>query len=87
MNSSVCVAGVRSALRVLPLVLLVLAPSGRATAGVSAYLPLDLVPELESRVERVLVLAGMPVMTRPVRVATVLEALSAACARDKQLGA
>ena len=85
MNSSVCVAGVRSALRVLPLVLLVLAPSGRATAGVSAYLPLDLAPELESRVERVLVLAGMPVMTRPVRVATVLEALSAACARDKQL--
>jgi hypothetical protein len=59
--------------------------SARALAGASAYLPLDLAPELESRVERALVLAGVPVMTRPIRVDMVLAALPAACERDKLL--
>ena len=65
--------------------LLALAPVTGAVAGVSAYLPLDLAPELESRVERALVLAGVPVMTRPLRVTTVLKALPAVCARNKAL--
>jgi hypothetical protein len=59
--------------------------SARALAGVSAYLPVNLAPELEARVERALALAGVPVMTRPIRVATVLEALPAVCERDKLL--
>jgi len=67
------------------LLLLALITTGRAVAGVSAYLPLNLAPELESRIERVLVLAGVPVMTRPIRVATVVDALSDACPRNKSL--
>lgn len=56
-----------------------------ACAAVSAYLPLNLAPEMESRIERLLVLAGVPVMTRPIRVATVLDALPAACRQDRAL--
>ncbi len=78
-------SGARHALRARSLTLLVLLATGRAAAGVSPYLPLDLAPVLESRVERLLVLAGVPVMTRPLRVATVLEALPAACAYDRVL--
>ncbi len=85
MNLPVRLAAARPAPRVLPLVLLAMLPAGRAVAAVSAYLPLNLQPELESRIERVLVLAGVPVMTRPVRVATVLEALPAVCARNRVL--
>ncbi len=59
--------------------------SAQALAGASAYLPVNLAPELESRVERLLVLAGVPVMTRPIRVEVVLAALPAACERDKLL--
>ncbi|HEV7432510.1 MAG TPA: capsule assembly Wzi family protein, partial [Steroidobacteraceae bacterium] len=67
------------------LVLLGLLITARAQAGVSAYLPLSLAPEIESRVERLLVLAGVPVMTRPIRVATVVEALASACRTNKSL--
>lgn len=58
---------------------------GAAHAGVSAYLPLDLAPEVELRVERVLTLAGVTVMTRPIRVATVQDALPIACPKDRAL--
>jgi hypothetical protein len=54
-------------------------------AGVSAYLPLDLDPELEARIEQGLVLADVPVLARPIRVATVQEALPAVCAADPGL--
>jgi hypothetical protein len=57
----------------------------QATAQVSQYLPLSLAPEVESRIERLMVLAGVPVMTRPIRVATVMHALSAACPRNRNL--
>lgn len=67
------------------LLLLALATTGRALAGVTAYLPLSLAPEVESRVERLLVLAGVPVMTRPIRVATVLDAMSGACPTNRSL--
>ena len=43
--------------------------------GVSPYLPLNLEPEIESQIERVLILADMPVMTRPIAAAAVLDAL------------
>lgn len=67
------------------LLFLVLFTTGRATAGASAYLPLSLAPEMEARIERLLVLAGMPVMTRPIRVATVVDALSVGCPEYRSL--
>src|SRR5580658_9436978 len=54
-------------------------------SGASPYLPLNLSPEIERQVERVLVLGGHPVMTRPVPIAAVLEALPKACRRDAAL--
>ncbi|HEY5020585.1 MAG TPA: capsule assembly Wzi family protein, partial [Steroidobacteraceae bacterium] len=54
-------------------------------SGASPYLPLNLSPEIERQVERVLVLGGRAVMTRPVPIATVLEALPKACQRDAKL--
>jgi hypothetical protein len=53
--------------------------------GVSPYLPLNLAPELEREVERVLILGDRPVMTRPIPAALVLEALPKACAIDPAL--
>jgi Capsule assembly protein Wzi len=53
--------------------------------GVSPYLPLDLEPQMEREIERVLILAGKPVMTRPIAAATVLEALPKACKVDAVL--
>ncbi len=53
--------------------------------GVSPYLPLNLDPELEREVERVLILGDKPVMTRPIPAAAVLDALPKACAVDAVL--
>ena len=53
--------------------------------GVSPYLPLNLEPEMEAQVERVLLLAGRPVMRRPIAAASVLDALPKACAVDQAL--
>jgi hypothetical protein len=53
--------------------------------GVSPYLPLNLDPELEREVERVLILGDRPVMTRPIPAAAVLDALPKACALDPVL--
>jgi Capsule assembly protein Wzi len=53
--------------------------------GVSPYLPLNLEPEMESQIERVLILADKPVMTRPIAAAKVLEALPKACKIDQVL--
>jgi Capsule assembly protein Wzi len=53
--------------------------------GVTPYLPLNLDPELEREVERVLILAGKPVMTRPIPAAVVLDALPRACQVDPGL--
>src|SRR5258708_15642209 len=65
--------------------ILVALPSGAAARGVSPYLPLNLEPEIESQFERVLILAGKPVMRRPIPAATVLDALPRACAVDQAL--
>jgi hypothetical protein len=53
--------------------------------GVSPYLPLNLDPELEREVERVLILGDKPVMTRPIPAAAVVDALPKACAIDPVL--
>jgi hypothetical protein len=50
--------------------------------GVSPYLPLDLEPELERQIERVLILADKPILKRPIAAATVLDALPRACRID-----
>jgi len=53
--------------------------------GVSPYLPLNLEPEIEAQIERVLILAGKPVMRRPIAAAAVEDALPKACAIDQPL--
>lgn len=53
--------------------------------GVTPYLPLNLEPEIESQIERVLILANQPIMRRPIAAATVLGALPKACAIDHEL--
>jgi hypothetical protein len=54
-----------------------------AARGVSPYLPVDMPPAIERQIERVLILAGKPVMRRPIAAAIVLDALPAACERDQ----
>src|SRR5690606_32755703 len=53
--------------------------------GASPYLPLDQSPDIERKIERVMILAGQPILTRPIAAATVLDALPAACERDAAL--
>src|SRR3981081_4445154 len=53
--------------------------------GVTPYLPLNLEPEIESQIERVLILADKPVMRRPIAAATVLDALPKARKIDPAL--
>lgn len=53
--------------------------------GVSPYLPLNLSPEIERKIERVLMLAEQPALTRPIPAAVVLDALPRACERDAEL--
>lgn len=53
--------------------------------GVSPYLPLGIAPEIERKIERVLILAEQPALKRPIAAATVLDALPRACERDPAL--
>ncbi|HEV7136274.1 MAG TPA: capsule assembly Wzi family protein [Steroidobacteraceae bacterium] len=53
--------------------------------GVSPYLPLNLDPDVENAVERVLILGDEPVMVRPIPAALVLDALPKACRVDRPL--
>ena len=48
--------------------------------GVTPYLPLNLEPEIEADIERVLILADKPVLTRPIPAVMVLDALPKSCA-------
>jgi hypothetical protein len=66
-------------------VTLLLISSGVFATGVSPYLPLNMSPNIERQIERLLILAGRPVMTRPIAVATVLEALHDARKTDEGL--
>ena len=53
--------------------------------GASPYLPLNLSPDIERQVERAMILAGKPVMRRPLPAAVVLDALPQVCAVDESL--
>src|SRR5690606_28117832 len=53
--------------------------------GASPYIVLNLSPEMERAIERVLILADDPVLTRPIPAARVLDALPAACEIDALL--
>jgi hypothetical protein len=65
--------------------LLAVVPAGAWARGVTPYLPLNLEPEIEAQIERVLILADKPVMRRPIAAATVLDALPRACQADEAL--
>ena len=67
------------------LALVALMPTEVPARGVTPYLPLNMSPEIERQVERVLILAGKPVMTRPIPVAAVADALNDACKADEDL--
>src|SRR5579862_1649802 len=71
--------------RLLALMLLTLSIDRALARGVSPYLPLNLDPEVERQVERVLILADKPVMTRPIPAGLVLDALPKACKVDAVL--
>lgn len=53
--------------------------------GVTPYLPLNQSPDIERKIERVLILADQVVPRRPIPAAIVLDALPKACMRDAQL--
>jgi Capsule assembly protein Wzi len=53
--------------------------------SLSAYLPLNLEPEMERQVERVLILADEPILKRPIPVELVKAALPDACRKDAPL--
>jgi Capsule assembly protein Wzi len=53
--------------------------------SLSAYLPLNLEPEMERQIERVLILADEPILKRPFAVELVRAALPEACRRDAAL--
>ncbi len=68
------------------IVAVLLAASGAAAAGgVTAYLPMNLEPEIERQIERVLILADEPILKRPFSVELVKLALPQACQLDKPL--
>jgi Capsule assembly protein Wzi len=56
-----------------------------AAEGVSAYLPLNLEPEMERQIERVLILADEPILKRPFAVELVQDALPQACLVERPL--
>src|SRR5215831_21080287 len=53
--------------------------------GVSPYLPLEQSPEIERAIERLLILADIPILKRPIAAATVFAALDKGCERDALL--
>lgn len=59
--------------------------SAALAQGPSPYLPLKMSPEIERQIDQVLLLAGRPIVRRPIAAVTVLEALPAACQVDALL--
>ncbi|MFC4308987.1 capsule assembly Wzi family protein [Steroidobacter flavus] len=74
----------RTSLSAFAVGLALLAPLANAR-GVSPYLPLNMSPEMERQIERVMILADRPIMSRPIAAATVLDALPQACRIDEAL--
>src|SRR5262245_36135246 len=64
---------------------LVIGISPAHARGPSPYLPLSLSPEMDRQIERVMLIAGKPVLKRPFAAADVLDALTAACRVDEVL--
>lgn len=62
-----------------------LVATNAAARGVSPYLPLHQSPEIERAIERLLILADVPVLKRPIAAATVSDALDKGCERDALL--
>ena len=60
-------------------------PTRALASGATPYLPLNLSPEIERKVEQVLILGDQAVQTRPVPISRVLDALPKACERDRHL--
>ncbi|KZX76448.1 hypothetical protein A3715_13170 [Oleiphilus sp. HI0009] len=54
-------------------------------SGVSPYLPLHMSPEAERQIERLLVLSGTPVLTRPIPAALVHKAVKEYCQQTSAL--
>jgi hypothetical protein len=54
-------------------------------AGVSPYMPLNLSPRIERQIDRAMVLAGQPVMRKPLAAARVLKSLSYVCQSSQAL--
>ncbi len=71
-------------MRFFLLMLALIVTSGQAR-GVSPYLPVDIAPEIERKIERVLILGDQPALRRPIAAATVLDALPRACELDAAL--
>jgi hypothetical protein len=75
----------RMVVRCIGLAMAALAVGTAHARGVSPYLPLEQSPEIERQIERLLILADEPILTRPIAAATVLDALPKACQRDAVL--
>ena len=58
---------------------LILAPVAGSARGVSPYLPMQMAPEIEREIERLVSLAGMPILKKPYFAADIQEALRRAC--------
>jgi hypothetical protein len=69
----------------IKLIAIVALPAMAYGRGVSPYLPLNLDPEIERQIERVLILGGKPMLRRPIAAAQVLAALPKACKIDAAL--
>lgn len=74
----------RSSLSAAAVGLAVLSPLAHAR-GVSPYLPLNMSPQIERQIERVLILGDKPITSRPIPAAIVLDALPQACRIDRVL--
>jgi len=66
-------------------VALLVKPLPLVAAGISHYLPLQQSPEIERQVERLLVMADMPVMIRPIAISRVKLAVKKVCQQDSTL--
>lgn len=69
----------------MPLFVLFGTIEAQAARGVSPYLPLGMSPDMDRKIQRVLVLGGKTALRKPIPAAVVLEALPKACARDQAL--
>jgi hypothetical protein len=70
---------------VLAVALLILGTAREVHAQATAYIPLNLEPEIERQIERVLILADEPILKRPFSVELVKLALPKACEVDHVL--